>query len=269
MRLLACDARLREELVLQLVGVATAGPGLEDWAHRLGVDVAVPRVAVLIALEADTLPAEATLAEQQRLQSVLAGAGERYLVAPVSLRELVVLMPTSDTLGERPSGEQRRRAQALLERTREGGAAAVRIALGGYFAGPDGLARSYQSARTTLRVGRRRQPEASLHDYADMTLAVLLAQVGEGWQADELRRPLDRLTARDRGGQLRRTLAAWLAHDMNAAAAAKALHLHRNTLDYRLRRVAEATGLDLARLDDCLLLYIGLQLHPAQPHPAR
>ena len=47
---------------------------------------------------------------------------------------------------------------------------------------------------------------------------------------------------------------------MKTAPSAAALHVHRNTLDYRLRRIAELTGLDLARLDDCLLLFIGLVL---------
>ncbi len=48
------------------------------------------------------------------------------------------------------------------------------------------------------------------------------------------------------------------------AASAEDLHVHRNTLDYRLRRIAELTGLDLGRLDDCLLLFIGLELDDAE-----
>jgi carbohydrate diacid regulator len=36
--------------------------------------------------------------------------------------------------------------------------------------------------------------------------------------------------------------------------------VHRNTLEYRLRRIGEITALDLSRLNDCLLLFIGLEL---------
>ena len=39
-------------------------------------------------------------------------------------------------------------------------------------------------------------------------------------------------------------------------ATAAALYIHRNTLDYRLRRVEELTGLLLARAEDRLLLYV-------------
>ncbi len=51
---------------------------------------------------------------------------------------------------------------------------------------------------------------------------------------------------------------------MKAVPSAGALHVHRNTLEYRLRRIGEITGLDLARLNDCLLLFIGLELDVAE-----
>jgi carbohydrate diacid regulator len=41
-----------------------------------------------------------------------------------------------------------------------------------------------------------------------------------------------------------------------SAATADALHIHRNTLDYRLRRIGDITGLDLGRLEDRFLLYL-------------
>jgi sugar diacid utilization regulator len=47
------------------------------------------------------------------------------------------------------------------------------------------------------------------------------------------------------GADLRRTLVTWLEHGGDVRAAAHRLHLHPNTLRYRLRRAAEITGLDL------------------------
>lgn len=77
-----------------------------------------------------------------------------------------------------------------------------------------------------------------------------------------MRQPLRVLDAFDggHGGTLRRTLDAWFAANGRAAATAGALGIHRNTLDYRLRKIAELTGLDLANTDDRLLLYVALQL---------
>lgn len=260
MQLLARDARLREELVLQLIGAGEANmPALDDWARRLGVDLGLTRIAVVI--EIDSRDVDAILSEQQRLLALLGSLDGRNLVASATLGELVLLMPASDTHGVWELPLQRKHIHALHARLGEASAARIRLALGGYFPGPQGLLRSYRSALATLQVGRQRQSQLAVHCYADLTLPVLLAGLGEGWQADELRRPLERLCEHDRRGQLRDTLNAWFAHDMKVAATADALNLHRNTLDYRLGRIAAATGLDLGRLDDCLLLYIGLQLH--------
>lgn len=269
MRVLARDLRLREELVLQLIGAVPATPALQDWAQRLQVDLGLARVAVLIEIDAAAaLPADAVLAEQQRLQALLSTPESGLLCAAVSLRELVVLLPLPAgqpaAEGGVDLGRLRTRVESLRARLAGDGALRLRFALGGHFAGSEGLQRSWQSARATLRVGRRRQPAADLHCYADLTLAVLLAGLAEGWRADELQRPLQKLAAQDRDGLLRRTLATWFGHDMKTAAAAKAMHVHRNTYDYRLRRIADITGLDLARLDDCLLLFIGLELSEAE-----
>lgn len=257
MQIIARDARLREELVLQLVGLAAPAPVLEDWARQLGVDPARPRVVLLLEADPAAVDAAVQLAEQQRLLGVLAAEPE-VLYAPVSLREVVALLPVST--GPDEAEQLRKRAEVLLARLRRDGHPAPRLALGGVFPGRAGLERSYQSARALLRLGRRRGAVPALHCYTDQTLAVLLAGLGEGWQADELRRPLARLALHDRDGLLRQTLAAWFAHDMKSAAAARTLGIHRNTLDYRLRRAGELSGLDPARLDDCLLLYIALQI---------
>ena len=79
-------------------------------------------------------------------------------------------------------------------------------------------------------------------------------------QANELARPLARLKAMDNNGLLRRTLAAWFRHNVQPLATSKALFIHRNTLEYRLNRISELTGLDLGNFDDRLLLYVALQL---------
>jgi len=89
---------------------------------------------------------------------------------------------------------------------------------------------------------------------------VLLSGLQDGWQAGQLRQTLAPLRSRDRSGVLLRTLSAWFRHHSHPTATARALHIHRNTLDYRLQKIAELTGLKLDETDDRLLLYVALQL---------
>ncbi|MCI4066035.1 helix-turn-helix domain-containing protein [Micromonospora sp. R77] len=46
------------------------------------------------------------------------------------------------------------------------------------------------------------------------------------------------------GPDLLSTLRAYITHDLNAAATAAALHIHRSTLEYRLRKIYALTGVD-------------------------
>ena len=64
----------------------------------------------------------------------------------------------------------------------------------------------------------------------------------------------------DSNGLLLRTLKGWYANNLQASLAAKALFIHRNTLEYRMKRISEITGLNLDSFDDRILLYIALQL---------
>lgn len=48
----------------------------------------------------------------------------------------------------------------------------------------------------------------------------------------------------DSGPDLLLTLDAYYCHDMHRGATATALNVHTRTLDYRLRRVRELTGID-------------------------
>jgi DNA-binding PucR family transcriptional regulator len=60
------------------------------------------------------------------------------------------------------------------------------------------------------------------------------------------------------GGELRRTLAAYLDGGGALESCARSLFVHANTVRYRLRRVSEVTGLDPTNPRDALVLRIGL-----------
>jgi purine catabolism regulator len=61
-----------------------------------------------------------------------------------------------------------------------------------------------------------------------------------------------------RGSELVRSLRVWLHHDRRTEAASRRLHIHKHTLAYRLKRVEELTGRDLARTADLAELWMAL-----------
>lgn len=260
LHLLAQDSRLREELVLNLIRSDTLSPALMEWAQRLCIDLSQPRVVAVVEVDSGQLGVDSAMSELQQLQTLLTRPERDNLIAIVSLTEMVVLKPAFNAYGRFDAEDHRKRVELLQARMKQSGHLRMRVALGNFFTGPGSIARSYRTARTTMQVGKQRMPELRSYFYQDLVLPVLLDSLRGGWQAGELSRPLAKLKAMDNNGLLRRTLNAWFSNNVQPSATAKALYIHRNTLEYRLNRISELAGLNLSHFDDRLLLYVALQL---------
>ena len=71
------------------------------------------------------------------------------------------------------------------------------------------------------------------------------------------------------GGELLTTLRAHLDGGLNRRHTARTLHLHPNTVDYRLRRIARLTGLDPTRPADLLRITAAVAARDAERHRER
>ncbi|WP_033343149.1 helix-turn-helix domain-containing protein [Catenuloplanes japonicus] len=102
------------------------------------------------------------------------------------------------------------------------------------------LAETLAWAREASRVAPPQYRPDRLPGITDLfvEMAVARAPHVDGWLRDYARQ------LATNGPDLVTTLRAYYAHDMIRAAAAAALHIHPRTLDYRLRRVREVTGVD-------------------------
>jgi len=257
------EKRYREEFVFQLVhrtGVSDAS--MAAWAARLAIDVRLARAVFLLEVSGVSHRMDLVLSDLQHVQAALAQRWPELLTAVVSPGELVMLegFDTADAPQSRAQ-RARKRLHELHEVIRLLLPFASTLSMGVALPGLDGAAASYESARRAARVGRQRNPAASVFSYFELHLPVLLSDLQSGWQAEQLRQTLRRLKAYDRkSGMLVKTLASWFRHNNHPALTAQALHIHRNTLDYRLQKIGELTGLDLGTTDDRLMLYIALQI---------
>jgi carbohydrate diacid regulator len=279
------DTRYREAFVLKLINDDGADPaGLEAWARRLGVDLGRTHLVFVLELDAGAASTVEALTEIQRLQMRMLTRQPSALTAAAGSHELVIVdfdgaavhVPSHTAQDAWPGGAvgkigvgravdtqawAHKRLQALSAILQEAGAHANTLTMGIALAGIDAAAVSYQSARAAARIGRASVAGRHRFSYYEQALPVLLSGLGAGWQAAQLKLPMARLQAQDKNKELlQRTLEAWFAHDGHPAATAEALHIHRNTLDYRLRRIGELTGLDLGRLEDRFLLYVSALL---------
>ncbi|MFJ4314384.1 helix-turn-helix domain-containing protein [Streptomyces lavendulae] len=129
----------------------------------------------------------------------------------------------------------------------------LRLGAGARAAGPEQLRASLNQALFTLTAAGAESPVRAVEQLD--TLAELLAGV-----PPEVRSVYGTRTLGPLGdGMLRETLEVFLANNCSWARTAEALHLHVNTVHYRIERVEALTGRDLSRLDHKLDLYAALR----------
>ncbi|WP_079126037.1 PucR family transcriptional regulator [Streptomyces sp. ERV7] len=104
-----------------------------------------------------------------------------------------------------------------------------------------GLADALDRARRISRAAPLRRSSALLRPHSLADVFVELAVTDVPFADDWLQEVAKHLAS---GPDLLVTLDAYYGYDMSRGAAAAALHVHPRTLDYRLRRVRELTGID-------------------------
>jgi hypothetical protein len=124
---------------------------------------------------------------------------------------------------------------------------------------PGTLGAALDDARLLLELARR-QGASGVVTVREHLPELLLARSPELGAALERRAlgPLEEYAER-RSADLLETLRVFMQTDLDRRAAAEQLHVHPNTLDYRLRRVEELTGLAVSRPDDLALIALALK----------
>jgi PucR family transcriptional regulator, purine catabolism regulatory protein len=127
-----------------------------------------------------------------------------------------------------------------------------------------GLRQAISQALDAWELGRHIVGRSSPFYYEELGLYRLLA----GLRArDEVKRFYDEtlgaLAQYDgaHGTELVHTLEVFFDENTNASQTSRALYVHRNTLNYRLQRIVEITGLDLNDAEARLAFQLALKLH--------
>ncbi|SDD89973.1 carbohydrate diacid regulator [Paenibacillus sp. UNCCL117] len=117
---------------------------------------------------------------------------------------------------------------------------------------------SYRHAHTALSYAAARG--LTCQAYGSMRLDMLLHQLPDSVKRDFTELRLGALTEEDRT-----MLRSYYRHNLSLKETAKALFLHKNTLQYRLDKITAKTGLDPREYRQSIELYVGLLLDKTSP----
>lgn len=140
----------------------------------------------------------------------------------------------------------------------------ARLALGvSGVSGVSGLRGALDEARHACRLAELRGGPVTLTGHEDLSSHVmLLAAVPDDVRRSFRQRVLGPVLEYDQlhGAELVRTLRAFLDSSGSWTKCARALHLHVNTLRYRIQRIEQLTGRELATIDDRVDFFLALSL---------
>jgi carbohydrate diacid regulator len=133
---------------------------------------------------------------------------------------------------------------------------AARAGIGEPAASVGGLHESYQDACDALRLGGRPSDGCPVHLIADLRVHQVLAAVSQSARTRLLDLTVAGLRAQPDWPVLRDTITAWCESGFNLVRASAALHIHRNTVVYRMNKIEQITGRPLRDHRATMALYL-------------
>jgi purine catabolism regulator len=266
------EDRVRGELVDDLLnGTFGDEANVKRRARHLKYDLSVPHLLLVVDVdhfrrfirERRYEEGRVITLKHQLFQVVTAAVSRQHHrhLASAHSDSIIVLVP-------QPADRQNADGEALANRIRKAVADSelgltVSVAIGRLCAKPDDFKPAYTEAQRALdlmvRFGKREQ----VINYDRLGVYRLLAQIEDRDGLESFAgRMLQPLIDYDkaRGTPLLKTLEVYLQRHGNLRQSARDLHIHLNTLHYRLHRISEVIGADLKDADVRLDLLLALRV---------
>ncbi|MGF1429568.1 PucR family transcriptional regulator [Kitasatospora sp. LaBMicrA B282] len=260
-REVSADVRLTQTL---LTGLLEGSTGPQSLATHLGLHPHRPATVLAYA----AVGADLSRTEVTGLISVHTAARHRSaLLAPIDTRVYVLLPELPANL---PMATVRDWAAEVVGAARDHLGVELRAAIGSTVPGLAQVPASRAQADRILDAMGRGGVVPEVAALIDVQAEVLLSEVLALLQErPALRDPrLAALTEYDtrHGTRLAESVLAWLDALGEVRVAAQSLHIHPNTLRYRVRRAEQLTGIDLTQPQQRLLAMLQLRLPPEELH---
>jgi hypothetical protein len=253
----AAAGRARRELVEGLLLARGEDDGeAARWARHLGYDEHRPHAVLTLALAA-----EGRAGAQATAENVLSRLATDAILASRTDEVVAVVPEAAPGAGavERAHEVARRGIAQLGER----GVVVAAAGVGNQYRPAADVARSYSEARRALAAGQRMGGPGRVVLFAELGIHRLLVRFPDPTElrafGEEVIGQLVREDAAAGTGYVA-TLAVYFQENSSPSRAAKRLHVHPNTVAYRLRRIEDITGLRLDRQRDRLMAELAVEI---------
>lgn len=219
---------------------------LTSRAAELGVDLHRPRVAIIISANA---PGQVS-PTPRLIREVFNSPDD--VVAEVSVGRAAVLhSPIANPVGA---------CLRLVERTKSRHNTALSIGIGEVADSVPTLHESYYDASTAARLGPLVEPTMQIYPIGKLRLHQLIDASATRARSRFSQSLIGKLRESSSWDVARETLTVWVSSGFSLARAAEMLHIHRNTLIYRLDKLSKDCGHSVREPTTAIPLYLACLL---------
>ena len=249
------EKRLHGDLLSALLHQTLSARDARLWAQNMGLDLGQQHTALRMAWEA---PAPSLRRLETLVNGEVARSGLRAIVSSVSA-EVICICQSPHEAG-RPAAAISL-AQAVVDlAAKEFPGAVVRCGIGTPARDLSDWQLSFRQAGQALDMARRLGERKPLY-YIELSVYRLLMQLEDHPDLKAfLQETLGPILAHENADEFLNTLEEYFAHNGNLSQTAEALFIHRNTLTYRLERIASISRLDLDNPDTRLAVQLALRI---------
>ena len=251
------EKRLKGDLLTALLQESLSPRDARLWAQAMGLDLGKAHTALRFAWDSSSPPS------RRRLETLVNGEVSRLgLTVIVSHMGTEVVCFCQVPSGEKRPGPALALGGAVLDLgTLEYPEIPGRCGIGEPAPDLDGWRSSFRQAGQALEMARRLGERKPLY-YADLSVYRLLFQLEHSPELIAFQEEtLGPLLAYEGAEDFIHTLEAYFEHNGNLSQTAEALFIHRNTLIYRMERIAAITSLDLDKPENRLAIQLALRIH--------
>lgn len=251
------EKRLKGDLLNALLQEILTPRDARLWLQTMGLNPQQAHVALRFMWDSQAAPS------RRRLETIINGEiaqrGLRAIVHPMG-SEVICFCPLGGETN-RPQ-EAIALAEAILRQAhREYPQAVVRCGIGTPALEVGEWRVSFSRAGQALDMARRLNEKSPLY-YPDLSVYRLLLQLEHSPELIAFQEEiLGNLLATENPQEFLNTLEAFFAHNGNLSQTAEALYIHRNTLVYRLERIAAITNIDLDKPENRLAVQLALHIY--------
>ena len=213
---------------------------INEQCSKLRIDPVETRL--LFLLETKTSDSDTTMTILKHLFPSQTGS---YLI-PVSDTKLVLLYPYTEGY------ELIQFSNSIIDTLNMEALTSVQIACSAPIHNLTRLSEAYHQADIALTIGRLFNSEQNVFIYNQLGIGRLIYQLPISVCDDFLHEIFTDEIPDSLEPELSATIERFLQNNLNIAETARQLHMHRNTLIYRLDQVKKRTGLDLRNFEDAM-----------------